>query len=101
MAGSCLLAPAAAASMLPSMAAYVTPAHAVTGMFATSIVGTHMQARCTIDGSYVDKLLHFAAALRIYTPNIFPVRSLPRAPYRLLAFSPLLGCRVRGPQPVR
>ena len=72
MAGSCLLAPSAAASLMPSMAAYVTPAYAVSGMFATSIVGTHMQARCTIDGSYVEKLLHFAAALRIYTPSIFP-----------------------------
>lgn len=70
MAGSCLLAPYAAASVMPAMAAYVTPAHAVTGMFATSMVGTHMQARCTIDGSYMDKLRHFAGALRIQTSLI-------------------------------
>jgi len=75
MAGSCLLAPYAAASMMPAVAAYVTPAHAVTGMFATSMVGTHMQARCTIDGSYIQKLQHFAAALRIHTANIRPVLS--------------------------
>ena len=72
MAGSCLLAPYAAASVMPTMAAYVTPAHAVTGMFATSMVGTHMQARCTIDGSYLDKLLHFAAALGVSTAHIKP-----------------------------
>ena len=73
MAGSCLLAPYAAASVMPSVAAYVTPTHAVTGMFATSMVGTHMQARSTIDGCYLDKLLHFAAALGIDTQNIRPV----------------------------
>jgi hypothetical protein len=72
MAGTCLLAPYAAASVMPTLAAYVTPAHAVTGMFATSMVGTHMQARCTIDGSYRDKLAHLALALSIDTRNIRP-----------------------------
>jgi hypothetical protein len=72
MAGTCLLAPYAAASVMPTVAAYVTPAHAVTGMFATSMVGTHMQARCTIDGSYRDKLAHLALALSIDTRNIRP-----------------------------
>ena len=79
MAGSCLLAPYAAASVMPTVAAYVTPAHAVTGMFATSMVGTHMQARCTIDGSYREKLSHLALALRIDMRNIRPV-SPPASP---------------------
>ncbi len=30
-----------------------------------------MQARCTIDGSYLDKLHHFASALRINTGTHF------------------------------
>ncbi len=30
-----------------------------------------MQARCTIDGSYLDKLHHFASALRINTGTRF------------------------------
>ena len=43
MAGTCLLAPYTAATMMPTIASYVTPSHAVAGMFATSMVGTHMQ----------------------------------------------------------
>lgn len=73
MAGACLLAPASAAALVPAAvaAAITSPASAVggtaAGVFISSILQTHTQARSALVGPYEEKLLHFARALGVDT----------------------------------
>jgi hypothetical protein len=76
MAGACLLAPASAAALVPAAvaAALTSPASAVggtaAGVFISSLLQTHTQARSALVGPYEEKLLHFARALGIDTDRV-------------------------------